>query len=127
MADHSPFIDAIAQGLALAIVPLLMGLFVQLLRHFNLQISASQHARAQAIAESAVLAAEEWALNRAKAQLPTAGSSKLQRAVESIVYKIPNIDQEEAHELVNTALAPLGMGASDFLSKVRESQNTPKA
>lgn len=111
------------QSAILALMPLLVAAIVQFVRKLGMDLSASQQAKLQVIAENAVLAAEEWAVSRIKRKIPTPGESKLARAVESILFKVPGVTEDEAKELINAALPKVGLGATDFLTKVRQAQS----
>lgn len=115
-------IEVLVQTAVILLVPVIVGIAVQVLRRVGLQVSASQQARMQAIAENAVLAAEEWAVARAKRKFPVSSDQKLERALETILYKVPGIDREEAKELVDAALPKVGLGATDFLRQLKAAQ-----
>lgn len=121
-----PFVDQILgiviQGSVALILPAIVAVLVQALRKYGIQIGAEQQARLQVIAENAVLAAEEWAVARIKRAVPTSDGEKFERAAEIVVSKVPGISDDEAHDLIHAALPKIGLGATDFLSKVRAAQ-----
>lgn len=112
----------VIQGSVALILPAIVALIVQAARKYGFQIGAEQQARLQVIAENAVLAAEEWAADRIKQQVPTSGFKKFERAADILLSKVPGISDEEAHDLIHAALPKIGLGATDFLSKVRAAQ-----
>lgn len=118
-------IKTVIDAAVVTIIPLVVAFIVQQIRKTGLEISAQSQARLQVIAENAVLAVEEWAADRVKRAIPTANSQKYARALEIVLEKVPGISEDEAHDLIHAALPKVGVGATDFLAKVREAATNP--
>ena len=100
------------------LVPLLTALIFKALQKLNLNVSAQQEAKIKYFVQQAAMEAEEWGANKLKAKIPVVSADKLNRAVESILVKVPNITVEEAQKLVKTELAGIGLGATNFVQAV---------
>ncbi len=128
--------DALLQELARAVVGvlgvLLVPLLIQQLRKLGLQVSAEQDAKLRAVAQSAIRGAEEQAASVAKASMGGTvikGSEKLERAVSTVLERLPGITPEEATRIVHEELPRAGAGAAaaavGFLTSVREAATGP--
>lgn len=111
----------IASGIAAAAIKVLLLLAAR----FKFQISASEAAQLEAEAKKAILLAEEWAANKYGANSAVdSGEAKLEKAVASIVAKIPNVSEQEAADAVHTALPQMGLGALAGAAKLIQAAQT---
>lgn len=103
-----------ATGLAAAGIHILLLLAAR----FKYQVSAAQAAQLQQTAKNAILWAEEWAAQKYSLEGVTkTGAEKLEKAVEQIVEKLPNVSADDAADIVHSSLPQMGLGALVGLSK----------
>lgn len=112
-------LDVVFTTLVTALAPLLVGFLIQKLRSANIILSAQQEAKVRNTVQDILLEAEEWAASRVKANIPVTSGSKLNRAVEKILEKVPGISDAEAQVLVRQELPKVGLGAVNFLEQAR--------
>ena len=95
---------------------LLVALVAKLLQRIGLAVSAEQQAKLEKLAQDAVLATEEWARAKAKAELQKVlPEEKLTQAVTQLLAKVPGITQDEAVALVNQELPKLRAASAGFV------------
>lgn len=103
----------LALGLASAVlVPVLTAIAIQALRRLNIQLTAAQEAMVETHIANAAREAEEWAAARIRANLPVDSGAKLERAVASVLERVPGLSRERAIALIHAVLPLLGLGAS---------------
>ncbi len=110
---------------------LLVPLLIQQMRKLGLQVSAEQDAKLRAVAQSAIRGAEEQAAAVAKQSaggIVLKGSEKLERAVSTVLERVPGVSEGEAKRIVHEELPRVGAGATaaalGFLTSVREAATT---
>mgnify|MGYP001612042807 CR=1 FL=1 len=97
------------------LVPLLTALAFKALKKLNLEVSGQQQAKIEYFVRQAVLEAEEWGARRVQAKFPVLPKDKLERALASVVDRVPNISTEEAAALIHSELPKVSLGATSFL------------
>ncbi|HYC00450.1 MAG TPA: hypothetical protein VEC57_15035 [Candidatus Limnocylindrales bacterium] len=100
-------------------MPLAVAALVQQLRKMGLQITREQEARLEHYARLAAAEAEEWASQRLRASIVVHSADKLERAIASLVDKVPGITRDEALRVIHAQLPAIGAGAAAALSDLR--------
>ena len=123
------FVVEILKFALVAIVGLVVPLMVQLLRRAGLNISAEREGYLNQVALIAAAEVEEWASKKLKANLPVSAGEKMERALESVLSKIPNVTENEAKAAIHAALPQIGLGAAAGLKELGKSITSvePKA
>lgn len=102
--------------LTVMVVPLVTAILIKVLKRIGLSVSAEQQAKLEKLAQDAILATEEYASARIKAQLvKLLPAEKLTKAVELLMDKVPGITPQEATLLVQQELPKLRASAAGFL------------
>lgn len=110
----------ILQTALAALVPMLIALIVQQLRKVGLQVNAEHQAKLEHYAQLAALEAEEWASQRIKAHIgQVLPREKLERAIATLLDRVPGITRQEATAIIHAQLPLLGAGAAAALGEVR--------
>lgn len=110
--DSTSLLHMVVTAVVTALAPLVVGIGVQWLRKFNIQVSDAQQAQARQVVQGALLEAEEWAAARIKAKLPATGHQKLERALQMLSPQLPKVSESALASLVHAELPKLGLGAS---------------
>lgn len=107
-----------------AAVGLLVPILVQVLRRAGLQLSVEREAAVNQVALLAAAEVEEWAAKKLKANLPVSGGEKAERAIETILTKLPNVTEAEAKAALHAALPQIGLGAAAGLKELGKALST---
>lgn len=99
-------------------VGLLVPIFIQILRRAGLQLTVEREAALNQVALLAAAEVEEWAAKRLKANLPISGGEKMERALETVLSKLPNVSEAEAKVAIHAALPQIGLGAAAGLKEL---------
>lgn len=83
----------------------------QWLKKRGLDLSAEQQAKLEALAQKAILAAEEWARGLTKAGQAPSSTAKLQTAIAIVREALPGASADAIAAAVNSGLASLRVAA----------------
>ena len=103
---------------ASALTPLLIALVFKLLQKVHLDVAGQQQQKVAYWVQQAIFEAEEWAAKRIAAKIPVASTEKLDRALESVLTKVPSVTPTEARQLIHTELPKVRAATSNFLNAV---------
>ena len=109
-----------------AVAPLVVAVIVQLFRKVNIELGVAQQDQVRIVVQNILLEVEEWASHRIKASVPVTSGAKMERAIESIINKVPGINEEEAEQLVREELPKIGLGAVNFLAAASKAATNGK-
>lgn len=102
----------------------LVAIMVKVFQKLGLQIDAGQQMKLQSLAQQAILSSEEWAAAKIKANFTVTAKMKLERALTTMLDKVPGISTEEAALLIEAELPKLNLGATQFVRAAREAATT---
>ena len=112
---ESNWIENLMLTLAAALTPILVAAItaaaVQLARRFGLDLDAQKQAQVQYYAQLAIREAEEWGARQLANKIQVASGDKLQRAIATLLAKVPGVTPAEAEVLIHGELAVVGAGA----------------
>lgn len=102
------------QALVPVIAALVVGVLVQALRKYNLDISADQRAKFESVVRRAIQWVEEYYAAKVKAGQPVTGSMKLTSAIGRVQEEVPDKSRDEIAAAILEKLAESPWGASGF-------------
>jgi Tfp pilus assembly protein FimT len=114
----SDVLTPVLQGLAVTLAAMAVAALKQWMKkqgidieQKQLAVEAQKFSKERAIAESAVLQAEEHVESKAAGEIDK-GTAKMDHAVEVILQQVPDVTTEHAEALAKEAVARVGLGAT---------------
>lgn len=126
MADFKEVTNAamieLLKVIILVAFSLVIPILVQTLRRAGISMNSEREALLNQIAMIAAAEAEEWAAKKLKNDLPVSSGEKSDRALISILGKLPKLSVPEAKSALGSALPQIGLGASSALTEIEKAK-----
>jgi hypothetical protein len=102
----------VVQALLMALVPIVVGLAVQMLRKAGLDLSAEQQAKMEATIGRIVAETEEWASAQAKAGKPVTTTNKILYFNQRVAEELPKLGADQATAIAQAILGRMKLQAT---------------
>jgi len=119
-------IDEAVKFAFVLLTPLALAVLYKGFAKLGLQIDAEKQGKIEAAVRIAVAEAEEWASRQIKARIKVNPRDKFERALETVIVKLPNVDPNEATTIIHAMLPQMGLGAAAGARALGEAVRTPK-
>lgn len=106
-------LKAVLASVTPVIAGLVVALLVQLLRRFNLELSAEQQAKFEALVRREIQRVEEYFAAKVKAGHPVTAAQKMENAIAAIQAAAPDKTREQIAGAIQSKLAETPWGASE--------------
>ena len=119
-------IDEAVKFAFVLLTPLALAVLYKGFARLGLQIDAERQGKIEAAVRIAVAEAEEWASQQIKARVKVHPQEKLERALGTVLGKVPNVDPDEALTIIHAMLPQMGLGAAAGARALGEAIRTPR-
>lgn len=119
-------IDEAVKFAFVLLTPLALAVLYRGLAKLGLQLDAEKQGKLEAAVRVAVSEAEEWASRQVKARVTVTPGDKLERALGTVLAKVPNVDPDEALTIIHAMLPQMGLGAAAGARALGEAVRTPR-